>query len=75
MRQKDKRAMTRRKLKTKMEHAWAACKGFLAKRWRWVLFGLVLIFIVLIYLGYGAHWTGFVAFSDSTGARQREKTL
>jgi hypothetical protein len=56
---------------------WAACKGFLAKWWRWAVLILILIvaLFALILAGYWAPWTGFGAYTTSEGEWQRGKTL
>ncbi|MEJ2732639.1 MAG: pentapeptide repeat-containing protein [Anaerolineae bacterium] len=56
---------------------WTACKGFLAKWWRWavLIFVLIVALLALILAGYWAPWTGFGAYTTPEGEWQREKTL
>jgi uncharacterized protein YjbI with pentapeptide repeats len=66
------------KLKVKIGQGWVACKGFLAKRWPWVVAVIVLLLVTfgLIYAGYKVWWwTGFGDYIGHVPARNRAKSL
>jgi uncharacterized protein YjbI with pentapeptide repeats len=73
--EEDKRTMKRPNLQPRIRQLWAACKGFLVKRWPWVLAVSVPLFVGILYAFYWWPWAGFGGYTDSKGEWQREKTL
>ena len=69
--------MTEQSLRDRIGQAWAVCKGFLAKRWRWLV-GVAIVlsvsFLVWVLLT-GRLELGFHEYIPSTPGAERGKTL